>query len=236
MEIKESICGICNCRIKETTLFAGLTDVELDAFKDVVTTSFHPKREYVFMESDECKGLYVVRVGRVKLVRTAKNGKEQIIKILNPGDLFGLEVFSDNPVYRNSAVCMVDTDLCFIQKSDFLRIVESGPAIANKLILSLGRELNDAYERIGTLGLLNAREKMAHLLYTLAREYGKKDNGNVKLHLALSRLELAELLGITQETSIRLLKSFKDDGIINMSKKEVVIKSMDKLASIGGII
>ena len=80
---------------------------------------------------------------------------------------------------------------------------------------------------------MNGREMMAHLLNTLAKEYRVKDNTRVKLNLSLSRLEIAELLGITQETAIRLLKSFKDEGIIEIKRKEIIIKSPAKLEALG---
>lgn len=230
---KESICSLCKCHIKENTLFTGLNDAQLDAFKEVVITNHYKKRELVFMEGDDCTGLYIIRTGRVKVVRSSSTGKEQIINILNPGDLLGFEVFYNGRIYRNTAVVMEDCELCYVEKHAFFKILEQEPAIAKKLILSLGRELNHAYERIGNLGLLNAREKLAHLLFTLASEYGVKEDGGVKLNLTLSRLEIAELLGITQETSIRLLKGFKEEGVLEIRRKEIIIKSLSRLKEIG---
>ncbi|HEY4706168.1 MAG TPA: Crp/Fnr family transcriptional regulator, partial [Thermodesulfobacteriota bacterium] len=122
-----------------------------------------------------------------------------------------------------------DSDLCYIDRHAFFKILEREPAIARKLIISLGKELNNAYERIGHLGLLNAKEKLAQLLYTLAGQYGVKEDGGVRLNLTLSRLEIAELLGITQETSIRLLKSFKEEGLLEIRRKEIIIKSLSRL-------
>lgn len=237
MKLNDSVCGICNCVIRDNSLFAELTDQELDLFKDVVVTKEYDKREQVYGEGDSCSGLYVIRVGRIKLVRTSRNGKEQIIKLLGPGDLLGLEALSGSPFYENTAICMESADLCYISTEDFFRLMRDEPSVATKLISALGRELSSAYSNIGTLGLLNAREKMAHLLYSLAKEYGASGSGSseVTLNLTLSRLEIAELLGITQETSIRLLKSFKDDGIISIKRKEIVILSMDELAVIANI-
>ncbi|MBI1911929.1 MAG: Crp/Fnr family transcriptional regulator [Deltaproteobacteria bacterium] len=230
---KNSVCGLCNCHIKENTLFTGLNEAQLEAFKDVVVISSYRKRELIFMEGDDCTGLYIIRTGRVKVVRSSSTGKEQIINILNPGDLLGFEVFYNGKIYKNTAVSMEDCELCYIEKHAFFKILEKEPHISKKLILSLGRELNHAYERIGNLGLLNAREKLAHLLYTLANEYGVKEDGGVKLNLTLSRLEIAELLGITQETSIRLLKNFKEEGILEIKRKEIIIKSLAKLKECG---
>ncbi len=229
----KEICALCQCHIKENALFTHLTERQLDAFKDVIAFIQRKKREIIVMEGDECRGLCIVKSGRVKLIRASRSGKEQIIKILNPGDLLGFEVFYDGKQFATSAVAMEDAELCFIGKNDFFRIIEKEPDIARKLIIAMGRELNSAYERIGSLGLLNAREKLAHLLYTLAGEYGVKKDGSVKLSLTLSRLEIAELLGITQETSIRLLKTFKEEGILEIKRKEIIIKSLDKLRLMG---
>ncbi|MFQ5736591.1 MAG: Crp/Fnr family transcriptional regulator [Thermodesulfobacteriota bacterium] len=230
---KDSICSLCKCHIKEQALFTGLSESQLEAFKDVVVISSYRKREMVFMEGDECTGLYIIRTGRVKVVRSSSSGKEQIINIMNPGDMLGFEVFYEGKTYRNSAVAMDDSELCYIDKNSFFNILEKEPAIARKLIISMGKELNQTYERIGNLGLMNAREKLGHLLYTLAREYGVKQGSGVKLNLTLSRLEIAELLGITQETSIRLLKGFKEEGVLEIRRKEIFIKSLDRLKEFG---
>ncbi len=230
---KESICSLCSCHIGKNTLFTGLNTRQLDAFKDVVSISAFKKREVVFMEGDECTGLYIIRTGRVKVVRSSHAGKEQIIKILKPGDMLGFEALYDGRTYRNTAMAMDDCELCYMEKNSFFSILVKEPDISRKLIISMGRELDQAYDRIGSLGLLNAREKLAHLLYTLASEYGTRCDRVVKLNLTLSRLEIAELLGITQETSIRLLKSFKDEGILDIKRKEIVIKSLDRLKMMG---
>src|SRR3972149_8659007 len=203
---KESVCSLCRCHIKENTLFTGLNDAQLDAFKEAVVINHHKKREIVFMEGDDCSGLYIIRTGRVKVVRSSSTGKEQIINIMNPGDLLGFEVFYNARTYKQTAVVMEDCDLCYIDRHAFFKILEREPAIARKLIISLGKELNNAYERIGHLGLLNAKEKLAQLLYTLARPYGVKEDGGRRRNLTLSRLEIAGVPGLTQENPLRLLK------------------------------
>ena len=228
-----SLCLLCNCRIKDNTLFSDLTDEQLEVFKEAVKTSLHKKRDVIFVEGDPCPGFYVVKSGRVKLLKTSRDGKEQIIKILQPGELLGMETFYDGKRYGNTAMAMDDCEICFIEKRTFFDIIGRHPTIAKKIIIALSKELDNAYSKIGTMGLLNAKEKMAHLLYTLAKDYCANENGRIKLNLSLSRLEIAELLGITQETAIRLLKSFKDDGIIEIKRKEIIIKSPAKLELLG---
>jgi len=229
----DSLCLLCSCRIKDNTLFSGLTDEQLEIFQDAVKTSFYNKRDVIFIEGGACPGFYVLKSGRVKLLKTSKDGKEQIIKILQPGELIGTETFYNGKVYGNTAMAMDDCELCFIEKGAFFRILEKHPSIAKKIIVALSKELDHAYSKIGSMGLMNARGKMAHLLYTLSKEYGIAEKGKIKLNPSLSRLEIAELLGITQETAIRLLKSFKDEGIIETKRKEIIIKAPEKLEALG---
>ncbi len=184
------------------------------------------------MEGDPCYGFYVLKSGRVKLLRISRDGKEQIIKILQPGELLGMEIFYEGKQHSNTAMAMDDCELCFIGKENFFRILDKESSITKKVIIALSRELNLAYEKIGRMGLMNARAKMAHLLSTLASEYGISEDGRIRLNLTLSRMEIAELLGITQETSIRLLKTFKDEGFIEIRRKEIIINSIDKLHKI----
>jgi len=229
-----SLCQLCHCHIKDNTIFSDLTDNQLEPFKNIAITSFHKRKDIVFMEGDSCHGFYIIKSGRIKLIRTSKQGKEQIIKISQPGELLGMEIFYEGKNHTNTAIVMDDTELCFIERKNFFMIIEHDPLLARRLIITLSKELNRAYDKIGYMGLLNAKAKLANLLNTLAHEYGKKDNGVVRLTLSLSRLEIAELLGITQETSIRLLKNFKDEGLIDIKRKEIIIKSLDGLKEAAG--
>ncbi len=121
---KDAICSLCQCHIRGNALFADLSDSELEAFKDAVTVSSCRKREIIFLGGDRTTGIYIIRKGRVKMVKSSPSGKEQIIKILNPGDLLGFEVLYDAGTYANTAVAMEDCELCHIKTSDFFRILE----------------------------------------------------------------------------------------------------------------
>ncbi|MFQ5329782.1 MAG: Crp/Fnr family transcriptional regulator [Thermodesulfobacteriota bacterium] len=227
-----STCLLCQCQIKENTIFFDLSEEQLDCFKDVVRNSTYRRKETIYLEGEPCSGFYVIRTGRIKLISSSRDGKEQILKILQAGELFGMEVFHEGKRHSNTAIAMDDGDLCFVSQGDFFRILAKEPSIARKVIIALSRELNQAYDKIGSMGLMNAREKMAHLLCTLASEYGVAENGVVRLHLTLSRMEIAELLGITQETSIRLLKGFKNEGLIDIRRKEIVINALERLKAV----
>lgn len=228
----DSVCHLCKCVVKDNTLFSDLSDKQIERFKKIIVTSYYKKKDVIFWEGDPCSGFHIVKSGRVKIIRTSKDGKEQIIKIAEAGEIIGMGVFYDEKQYTNTAAAMDDCELCFIEKSAFFKILEEYPIISKKIIVALSKELKTAYDKIGEMGLKTAKEKMAHLLSTLAKDYGVPHDGKIKLNLNLSRLDIAELLGITQETSIRLLKSFKDAGIIDIKRKEIIVKSLPMLESV----
>lgn len=219
--------------MKDNTLFSDLSDEQLERFKNVISALSYKKKDAIFWEGDNCNGFYVVKSGRIKILRTSKNGKEQIIKLSYPGEIIGMEAFYGGKRYINTAVAMDECEICFIEKKAFFKILEEHPGISKKIIIALSRELKTAYDKIGDMGLKTAKEKMANLLCTLAKDYGVSQDGKIKLNLNLSRLDIAELLGITQETSIRLLKSFKEAGILDIKRKEIIIKSLSMLEAAG---
>ncbi len=226
-----SYCDLCKCYIKDSTIFSDLTDEQVEAIKKIIRTIHYSRKAIIFHEGDECKGLYVVKRGKVKLLRVSKDGKEQIIDIVDPGGLLGIEILYSAPGYSTTAIAMDECEVCFIDKDSFEGLLQTYPSIARRMITALSRELNQAYGRIGLLGLMTAKQRIAHLLYTIARDQGFTD-GSAKLNLSLSRHEIGELLGITQETSIRLLRSLKEEGIIDIKGKEVIIPSLHRLKSL----
>ncbi len=233
----DNYCELCECYIREATIFSDLTEEQLAQIKRVVKVFSFKKKAFIFLEGDPCRGLFVVKRGRVKLLRIARDGKEQIINIVDTGGILGMEIFYNSQNYSSTAIAMEDTDLCFVSKESFEDILKRYPAIGRKMITALSKELEDAYERIGTLGLMSAKQRLASLIYALARENDcKDDEEEVRLKLPFSRLEIAEILGITQETSIRLLKALKDEGFIEIKgKKEIYIHSVSKLRELAEV-
>jgi len=229
-------CELCRCHIRESTIFSDLSEEQLSTIKKIIRVIPVDKKGFIFHERDECKGLYVVKKGKVKLVRVSRSGKEQIINIVSPGGILGMEIFYNASGYSTTATAMEDTELCFISRECFEEILLSYPAIGRKMITALSRELEHAYEKIGSLGLMTARQKVADLICAIANDAGYGDeDGGARLRLPLSRLEIAEILGITQETSIRLLRDLKEDGLIDIKGKEIVIPSLARLKDVAEI-
>ena len=211
------------------SIFCNLPDSlakEMDAKK---TTHRYQRGQVIFYEGNAPFGLYCVFSGKIKLFKTSPNGKQLILKILKAGDILGYRsLFSSEP-YAASAEVIEDGEVCFIEKDVFLKIVSTDKATGWNVIKMLSKELGQAETKVADVATKSARVRMAELLLMLNQAYGKKEKKGSFLDIRLKREELAEMIGTTQETAIRLVNEFKEDGILKLEDHQIWVLNSKKL-------
>ncbi|MDO8519157.1 MAG: Crp/Fnr family transcriptional regulator [Deltaproteobacteria bacterium] len=199
------------------------------------TTNTYKKGQVIFYEGNQAYGLYCIYAGRIKLFKTGVDGKQQIVRIAGPGDLLGYRsLFADEP-YHATAEALEDAMICCIDRNSFFPVLAKNPALSLNIIKKLSKELRLAEDLATSIAQRSVRERMAELLLMLKETYGKPSKAGVRINLSLSREEMAEMIGITQETAIRLLSEFRQDGLISVHDREIVILKIDKLLEIARI-
>ncbi|MDO8643942.1 MAG: Crp/Fnr family transcriptional regulator [bacterium] len=187
------------------------------------TTNLYKKGQVIFYSGNQAYGLYCVSSGRVKLFKTGIDGRQQIIRISGPGDILGYRsLFSGEP-YSATAEALEDAEICCIDKQAFFSILSKSPPMAMDVIRKLSKELRQAEDLATSIAQKSVRERMAELLLILKETYGKQTKKGVTIELKLSREEMAEMIGVTQETAIRLLSEFKKDKMIEVKEREITI-------------
>lgn len=193
------------------------------------TTNAYKKGQVVFYEGNQAYGLYCVFSGRIKLYKTGVDGKQQIVRIAGPGDLLGYRsLFAQEP-YHATAEALEEATICCIDKNAFFPVLAKNPTLAINIIKKLSKELRAAEDLATSIAQRSVRERMAELLLMLKETYGKPAKKGIRISLELSREEMAEMIGITQETAIRLLSEFKQDGLIDVKDREITILKPDVL-------
>lgn len=211
------------CQSHFLGVFCSLDQPALEEFNSHKTTNQYKKGQTIFYEGNQAFGLYCVYSGRIKLYKTGVDGRLQIVRIAGPGDLLGYRaMFSDEP-YTATAEAVEDATICCIDKNAFFPVLAKHPDLAMNIIKKLARELRQAEDLATSIAQKSVRERMAELLLILKETYGKKSQNGVLIDLKLSREELAEMIGVTQETAIRLLSEFKKDGMIEIKKRDITI-------------
>ena len=220
-------CQVCPSRM--LGVFSTLEGVALQEFDCHKTNNTYKRGQIIFYEGNRPYGLYCLFSGRVKLYKTGVDGKQQIVRIAGPGDLLGYRSLFSDEAYAASAEVLEDASICCIDRNAFFPVLAKNPQLALRIIKQLSHELRRAEDLATSIAQKSVRERMAELLLMLKETYGKETKKGVMLDIHLSREELAEMIGITQETAIRLLSEFKSDGMIEVREREITILDLKAL-------
>lgn len=190
----------------------------------------------VFQSGMPAEHLYVVQSGSVKLVRpTIDKSKDYILKILGPGDLVGAEAFFGSGVYRANAKAIERSQLLVLGRSDVYTFLRRHPKSALRLLRDASQELELFEERLVETAYEQGEKRLAHQLLELSKKFGVSDNGSAYLKLDLTRTELAELVGLRPETTIRILSRWRDSGLLKEQDRHIVIQDRKRLEQLAQV-
>ena len=156
-----------------------------------------------------------------------EEGKEQIIHVATGGEIVGFRAMFSGEPYRVSATSLEECNICFISKSDFLQMVDTNSTLRNGIMKELSTELADRATFITNMAQKSVRERLAFSLVLLDDIYRNE-------MINLTREDLANFVGTATETLIRLLKDFKEEGIIEVHTRKISVLNREKLFAIAG--
>jgi CRP/FNR family transcriptional regulator len=197
---------------------------EIEAVKICSTIK---KGETIFREGAYASGVYCINAGKIKLAMMGDEGKEQIVRMAKPGDIIGYKALLSGDRYSSTATALEDCNVCFIPKEIFLVILQKDASLSFEMMKVLSDELKKAEEKITHLAQKPVRERVAETILFLKETYGLDEQNHV--NVALTREEIANLVGTATETAIRLLSEFNKDHIIELSGKKIKILDQHKL-------
>jgi CRP-like cAMP-binding protein len=188
--------------------------------------------EYVFMEGELAAALTILGSGRVKIVRETEEGREVILRQIEPGDIFGGAGGWGQAFYPASAVVQGDAVVLQLPATEFRQLLQHEPDFAYALISELGLRLREAEARIRDLQTEPVERRLARALLRLATKQHQTDALTVGTNVALSRQDLAELAGTTISTASRTLSLWQQQGIVASRRERVTILQPAALASL----
>jgi CRP-like cAMP-binding protein len=220
-----------SCMVFKKSYFSILENGDLENLKFEKSSSFYKTGQQIFHEDSRAVGVYCLHSGKVKLYKAGADGKEQIVRFVTPGELFGYRSITGTRHYLVTAEAIEDSIICFINSNTFSELTEKYPEITKALLASLGDMLSEAEDRMISIAQKPVRERLAEALLTLCHKFhpeGCKDD-NV---LNLSREDLANIVGSATETVIRLLSEFREEKMITIEGRKIILKDVRKLKRI----
>jgi CRP-like cAMP-binding protein len=227
---QESVCKLCPHRSE--SVFADLAEERLDQFCRFKLVNHYKKDQRIFYEGEPNLGLFILCSGMIKLSRSSRFGRRQIVSIADPCGLLEEKDLFLSDRHTVSAEAMEDSVVCFVKKESLLDFLNLNPQVSLRVIEQLAKELERAEEKIQALTAMDAKRRLANLLLKLADRYGKEAPEGRRIEVSLTREEIAELMGTTQETVIRLLSAFRKDRLIQESDKRIVLTDEERMRKI----
>jgi CRP-like cAMP-binding protein len=219
-----------NCPSLQEGIFCHLNHGELEDISEHKIINNYKKGQTLFIQGNQPSGLYCVSTGNIKLTKTNPEGKESIIRIACAGDVIGHRSLFQHGNYGATATALEDSSVCFIDKKYIMGMIESKPTVALNLIEKLSRDMGIAESKVTSYHQKNVRERLAELLLTLEESHGtKQEDGKVHINIKLTREEMATMIGTANETLIRFMTEFKENGLIEQIGKTIVIADHEKL-------
>ncbi len=208
--------------IEIVPIFAHLSYEEMREIAGITTQKTFEKGELIYLSGDTGDKLYVIHRGKVKITRLSDAGKEQVIRVLGPGEFMGeLSLFSASYLTDN-AETLEKTNVCIIAAEKIKELMKKYPTIAFKVMEELSERLEKAEKLIEKINLHGVEKRLAETLINMANEQDE-------VILKMSKKDLASHLGMSQETLSRKLSNFQDLGLIKQIGQRQ-IKILDKIA------
>ena len=195
-----------------------------------MTETRYGKGQYIFREGDPTEYFHIVKEGSVKCVKSSLDGKECTLKVLMPGDLFCCDASAfDGASHPGTAQPMGNVSVLRMKKEAYFKMLRANPDAAMEVIRYLGNRLNEAQEKAKVLALDSADQRLASLLASLAERSGVQDSNGIRLSVRLTRQDMANMVGVTTETAIRIMARFKRDRLVSGTAARLVIRDLSRL-------
>ncbi|MGX5356939.1 Crp/Fnr family transcriptional regulator [Kocuria sp. KH4] len=215
--------------LRRAPLFASLDDQAFAALTEELTEVDLSRGSTLFHEGDPGDQLYFIVSGKIKLGRTAADGRESLVAIMGPGELFGEMALFDPSPRSTSATAVSETRLAGLKHDNLKKVIERSPDVSAQLLQALARRLRRTNESLADLVFSDVPGRVAKALLDLADRFGRPATDGILVAHELTQEELAQLVGASRETVNKALAEFVQRGWIRLEARAVVILDLQRL-------
>ncbi len=217
-------------KIKLFTVFSEVPDARLAQMaKDTFSLELD-RHSFVWNEGDTSRYLYLIVSGRVKLIKHSETGKDVIIEIFGYRDAIGETSMLVGGRYTTTAVCLAPTSVLCVPRQQILDLLTTVPGMAIRSMRGMARRNRLLMQKIKELAAGGVEYRIAHLLLKLADRLGEEDDElGITIPLVLSRQDIADLVGTTVETAIRVMSRWRKMDIVTNDKRGIIIRDRETL-------
>ncbi len=213
-------------------IFAGISERDWEKVAGLFSERQYQKDDYIFLEGEAPEALYVIKAGKVKVLRHSTDGKDVVLRVCSPGQMLGTVGIFDGMGYPGTAQAIEECNLLVIARNDCLTLVNRYPVFALAVINDLGTRLRGSAEQIRSLAVERVEQRIARVLLKLAETAGSDAPEGRVIEMPLTRQDVADMTGTTVETAIRVMSKLRRNGLIRTRRGKVVLVGLDELQEI----
>lgn len=209
-------------------IFNHLDQESMNKIASKANTKQLKRGEYLYQAMDKDDSIYIVHRGQVRIFRLAESGKEQLIRVLNPGDFTGEStIFSEDTYHDHFAEATKKTSICAIHRENLQELLDDYPEISMKILQSMSDRLQQSEKQTASVAIEQVTNRIIYYLEDLAEPHMEDE---VTLKLPMARKDIASYLGTTPETLSRKFKELEEEDLINqLPKNKIYIPSVEEL-------
>ena len=218
--------------LRGSPVFAGLPAPELETLAAAASEMSCRAREFIFHEGDPALWLCLVRTGRVRIVRHSRTGKDVVLELLGPGEIFGGVAVIERRPYPASAQATEPSEVVKIPADVVIGLADRHPSVVREMALLIGRRLRAAHDSVKSLSVEPVEARLATTLLRLADREGVRSRSGIELPFHLTRQSLADMSGTTVETAIRVVSRWLRDGLVEDRDGRLVVRDQKALRAL----
>ena len=217
-------------KLRSFKVFSEVPDSRLALVARETTSLNLDRHALIWNEGDTCRYLYFVISGRIKIIKHSETGKDVIIEIYGPKDAIGETSTLVGEAYTTAAICLSPTNLLCVPRPQILDLLANVPGMALRSLRGMARRQRMLMQKIKELAAGGVEYRIAHLLLKLADRIGEKPTvDGIAIPIVLSRQDIADLVGTTVETAIRVMSRWRKMNIVTNDKRGILIRDRDTL-------
>ena len=209
--------------LAKVPLFSDLPDEERERLGTLLRSRRYARGEVIFLEGDQGTALCLIAEGRIRIQLTGADGREVVINVYGPGEIFGELALLDGEPRSADAIAQDAARVFWLQRDDFSAFLDSHPRAAMTMLASLSRRLRHTTRVVQDATFRDVPSRLARVLLDLAARNGQAVEHGIRIESRSTQGELAAMVGASRETVNRALRGFEQRGLIRWEANRILI-------------
>lgn len=220
--------------LSQAPLFVALDDEAASALRSTMVEVKISRGDELFKEGDAGDRLYVIVEGKIKLGTTSSDGRESLLAVLGPGEMFGeLSLFDPGP-RTATATAITDSKVLELGHEDLGPWLSGRPVVSQELLKALAQRLRRTNEALADLVFSDVPGRVAKALIELSEKFGTRRDDGLYVSHDMTQEELAQLVGASRETVNKALAEFAQRGWVKLEPRAILLVDTDRLTRRAG--